>query len=166
MKISSHKYRQQLLMEDEKMVLRAFGRKHNLCIHELRELTGIQYPELHKIVARMISRGEVAEVGDVTAGKDDKQYLKLGKVVMGEEQFIQDRLSPLMGMTEDAVRGRVTMIKRMKSRLICEWHPILDILLGDYEKDLMRVEALREPPEANEPRLQDFDVLDRDLDLE
>lgn len=150
--------------DDEKMVLRAFGRKPSLCIHELRELTGIQYPELHKIVHKMIGRNEVALVSDVTAGTDDKQYIKLGKIVMGDEQFIQGRLSPLIGMTEEVMRGRVIMIKRMKSRLICEWHPILDVLLGDYERDLKRVEALREPPEADEPRLQDFDVLDRDLE--
>ena len=164
MGVSSHKFHKQLLAEDEKMVLRAFGRKHNLCIHELHELTGIQYPELHKVVQRLAARKEIVLTSDVTAGKDDKQYLRLGKVVMGEEQFIQDRLSPLIGMTEEVMRGRVMMIKRMKSRLICDWHPVLDVLLGDYEKDLKRMEALREPPESDEPRLQDFDVLDRDLE--
>jgi len=71
---------------------------------------------------------------------------------------------PLIWLTESAIRGRVIMIHRMKRNLICEWHPILDILLGDYERELKRVEALREPPEP--VNSDDPDAQDRDFDDE
>lgn len=67
-----------------------------------------------------------------------------------------ERSSPLIGLSEEDMMTRVVMLKRMKRLLIGEWHPIIDILLGDYERDLARIRLLREPPDAD-------DVLDRDF---
>jgi hypothetical protein len=68
---------------------------------------------------------------------------------------IGEKLSPIIGLSEESVRGRVIMLKRMRRLLIIDWHPIIDILLGDYERDLKRVEALRE--NDDEPDVQDRD---------
>lgn len=73
---------------------------------------------------------------------------------------MEERLTPVHSLTESAMRGRVIMLKRMKRTLICDWHPIIDVLLGDYEGELRRAESLRETPDT-EP-----DVQDRDFDDE
>lgn len=85
-----------------------------------------------------------------------------GPLLVGGKELPAD-LNPTVGLTESTIRGRVLMLHRMKRNLICDWHPILDILLGDYEQELKRVEALREPPD---PSAVAFDVQDRDFDDE
>ena len=85
---------------------------------------------------------------------------------------IGDKLSPVIGLSEEGVRGRVIMLKRMRRLLIVDWHPIIDILLGDYERDLKRVETLRESDDeplqgggVTAPKFDDDepDVQDRDF---
>jgi hypothetical protein len=133
------------LLEDEQLVCMVFERKSALCIHELHAYTDISYPSLQLLLGRLIRRGYVTLVGDPEAGKDDKQYMRIGAFGLSEKQFMTGRLSPLIGLTEDVMQNRVHMIKRMKDRLISEWHPVLNVLLGDYERDLQRVRIVREP---------------------
>jgi hypothetical protein len=82
----------------------------------------------------------------------DEDFLALHSFVIG------DKLSPVIGLSEEAMRGRVTMLKRMKRLLIVDWHPVIDILLGDYERNLRRVELLREPDNDPDPQDRDFDI--------
>lgn len=90
---------------------------------------------------------------------------RISKITSAElwgEQFTEQAiLNPAWGLTEAGMRGRVIMLKRMRRILICEWTPIIDILLGDYERILAHVESLREKPEDVDP-----DVQDRDFDQE
>jgi hypothetical protein len=148
-----------LLRDDERNVLRAFGRKPNLCIHEIFNLTGIPYPDLTKLLKTMISRGDIIQAPELSLGKGDLQFVSKKESTMSTVQFVDERLSPLIGLSEQGMRGRVIMLKRMKRNLISDWHPVIDVLLNDYERDLKRMERLREPPDAD-------DVLDRDIDDE
>lgn len=75
-------------------------------------------------------------------------------------QFFE-RASPLIGLSEVDMLNRVVMLKRMKRLLIGEWHPIIDVLLGDYERDLKRVRLLREPEDDADGGI---DVLDQDME--
>ena len=84
------------------------------------------------------------------------QELSTKESIWGDK-FQETGGSPLNTLSEAAMRGRVLMLKRMKRNLIIDWHPIIDILLNDYERDLRRLEILRHGPD--EP-----DVLDRDFD--
>lgn len=70
-------------------------------------------------------------------------------------------LSPLIGLNEDEMLARVVMLKRMRRLLIPEWHPVINVLLRDYEADIKRLGLLREPLDKGE---DDFDPLDRDFD--
>ena len=148
-----------VMRDEERDVLRAFGRKSNLCIHELHNLTGLSYPKLLGLMKLLVDRGDVEVVKDTALGKCSLQYISRKEQSMTSIQFIEERLSPLIGLSEQAMRGRVIMLKRMKRNLIIDWHPVIDVLLKDYERDLNRVEALREAPEAP-------DVLDRDFEYE
>lgn len=53
-------------------------------------------------------------------------------------------------MEEDTARDRVIMINRMKGRLISEWHPVLDVLLKDYERGLKQIDLERDGPDDDE----------------
>lgn len=154
---SEHKV---LLRDDERQILRAFGRRPQMCIHELFSLTRVPYPELIKMLDRMVSRGDIVKATPDTAlGKHDLQYLRKDEQALSQIQFIDERLSPLIGLTEQGMRGRIIMLNRMKRNLIEDWHPIIDILMGDYERDLKRIEAFRESPDT-EPDCQDRDFDD------
>lgn len=68
--------------------------------------------------------------------------------------------SPLVGLNEDQMLARVVMLKRMKRLLIAEWHPVINVLLSDYENDIRRIGLTREPLDYDD----EFDPLDRDFD--
>lgn len=139
------------------MVAKVLARSPNqtACIHKIHELGDIAYPDLLRTLNSMIRKNLIIRVPDF---QDDRQYALLSDGKMTSDQFVPERLSPLIGLTEQTMRDRVIMLKRMKSRLIIDWHPIIDVILRDYERDIGRVEGNREPPEADEP-----DVLDRDF---
>lgn len=56
----------------------------------------------------------------------------------------------LLGLTESEARGRVLMLQRMKARLICEWHPIIDKLIADWERGIRYIESQRIKPDDDE----------------
>lgn len=53
-------------------------------------------------------------------------------------------------MTEETARDRVIMLQRMKTRLICEWHPVLDVLIKDYERGLKKIDVARDGPDGED----------------
>lgn len=66
---------------------------------------------------------------------------------MGEHQKIDPSLSLYIYVDEHTARARVLMLNRMKRNLISEWHPIIDVLLGDYTKGLKRIDVARDGPD-------------------
>jgi hypothetical protein len=144
--------------DDEQEVLKAFQRCSHLCIHQLHKTVYMGYPDLMTTLSKLQRAGKIAKAPDPHLGKEDRQYAKLGKNGLTADQFVGgERLSPLIGLDERAMRGRVVMLQRMKRNLITEWHPVIDILLGDYERDLKRMERLRfgdDDPDADEPNVK------------
>lgn len=147
-------------IDDERAIRKALERMPNrtACIHRLHALTQIEYPELLRLLDIMARKKHIARVPADGLGPNDRTYALLSSGKMTFDQFEPEKLSPLIGLTELEMRNRVIMLKRMKERLICDWHPIVDKLMSDYERDLKRFEYDRDPPDSDDP-----DVLDRDF---
>lgn len=136
---------------EEREVLIAFGRCPNMCIHRLHDLTGYSYPQLLAVCNKLQRRGRIFRNSNVALGKDDQYWsLREQSLELKPDQFKDERLSPLIGLTEQDMLNRVVMLKRMKRLLIVDWHPIIDVLIVDYERDLNRVQLLREPVESED----------------
>lgn len=151
------------LDEDEELVMQVFGRHPHRCIHQLHSMTEIPYPELKNVVDRLQRKAKIFKIPDAELGKHDLQYrIRQTEPTLQPSQFCNDaRLSPLIGLNEVQMQGRMVMLKRMRRLLIPEWHPILDTIIGDYERDLKRMKLLREPEDDVEGGI---DVLDRDME--
>jgi hypothetical protein len=54
------------------------------------------------------------------------------------------------GLDEQTAFNRVHMLRRARRLLISEWHPILDKVIGDYERGLEMLRAAREPLEVDD----------------
>lgn len=135
---------------------RAISRKPRFCIHALHEMTEIGYPELEGMLAGLIKQGTITHHPDADLGDEDRQYLYTGSRKLDINQFKPGKLSPLVGLEEHEMRGRVTMLERMRRLLICDWHPILDIIINDYKKDIRRIEVARygaDEDDKDEPEL-------------
>ena len=59
----------------------------------------------------------------------------------------------LLGLTESEARARVIMLQSMKRKLICDWHPVIDKLLGDWERGLKYIESQRVKPDDDDNSL-------------
>lgn len=158
--MDKHHHLKQLDIDDEKAIRKVLERMPNrkACIHRLHDLTSIDYPDLLRLLNSMTRKGIILRDPVLDLSKEDRTYSLLTNGKLTVDQFMPERLSPLIGLTELEMRNRVVMLKRMKERLICEWHPIVDKLLQDYERDLRRAEGEREPPDPDDP-----DILDRDF---
>lgn len=145
--------------EEERLIMREFVRSNQVCIHHLNRATGLSYPDLLQLTTKLTKRGKIYRKPDTALGKTDYQYCTR-EPNLSSDHFMEDRLSPLVGLSESEMQGRVVMLKRMLRLLIPDWHPIINVILGDYERDLLRLKLLREPPEDGDA----FDVLDRDFE--
>lgn len=151
-----------MLRDDERKVMRAMRPRPVSCIHYLHGVTGIPYASLIKVVNGMVRAGDLLPVPDPVLGNKDHQYVLRSPVSYSRKAVRDDELgllSPAGSLTEGQMRDRIVMLKNMKDRLITSWHPVLDILIKDYQREVDRVESFREPPEPDE-----IDVLDRDFD--
>ena len=128
-------------MDDPKaLILAAFHRKPSLCIHVLGEMTSMPRDVLLKLLSELVREGQLIRLNEGVKGEyvycstsEDTPVLDVDK----------NALPMLMGMSELEVVSRVAMLKTMKSRLIRDWHPVLDKVIGDYERGLKIVESLR-----------------------
>lgn len=151
----------EVLSDDERWVMRAFGRRPMMCIHQLQAMTSIPYVDLLKVTAQLQRRGKIFRTQEMCLGKDDYQFQTRQEDAVAPVQFIEGRASPLVGLSIQDMAGRVVMLKRMRRLLIVDWHPIIDILIGDYERDIKRLRPEPDDDEDGEP-----DVLDQDMDME
>lgn len=74
-----------------------------------------------------------------------------------------------IGLTESELMGRIAMLERMKRLLICDWHPVIDVLLKDYKYCLTQFREARGESLVDGPlhkNEEDFDCLDHDLEQE
>lgn len=118
------------------IVLAAFSIKPRMCIHVLMETTGLREEILMYALHRLREDSSVKMEAGIYSRKNEAfvpSYLGLDA----------QHLPALFGLDENEARARLVMLKRMKDRLISEWHPILDKLIGDYERGLKSVEGIR-----------------------
>lgn len=135
-------------------LLQVFRRKRWICIHELIEATGISYNQLNKSLVKLEVKGHIQrsqiEGSEKLTLYGLVNFDTLYQPTEGTELHPSHDMSkaglcsPVVGMTEQDARSRVFMLKRMKERLIQEWHPIIDKIIEDYQRDLRRVEAERD----------------------
>lgn len=154
----------ELRRDDQRSIQRVFATYPIACIHVIQKETGIPYPALLVLLEQLVKE-EVLERRPEAILGDDHQYLcwkKPSNRRFNHVNYTDDNMSPVSGLTEAQMRDRVVMIKNMKARLIISWHPVLDILLADYEQELRRIEAIREPPEKAD---EEFDPMDHDIDV-
>lgn len=150
---------------DEQMVLNTFGRYPNMCIHQLHLYTSISYVDLLKITKMLEQKGKIFRVPELCLGSLDQQFCARHiDDGLASEQFEPTKLSPLIGLTEEQMINRVRMLKRMKRLTICDWHPVIDVLLEDYERDIKRMGIQRWGPDVDADTAPD--CLDRDLEQE
>lgn len=118
-------------------VLQAFGNSSHACVHVLLDRTGLSPEALGRALSDLQAERVLRRVDEVF-------YRTQVEVDVPVDLGLDKKHLPLLlGMTEDEAHARVSMLMFMKSRLINEWHPIIDKLIADYEKALKIVESLR-----------------------
>ncbi len=125
----------------ESLVLAAFSHKPRLCIHVLVETTRLPREVVLKATSALVRAGVLRRVEEAVKGEYLFQ-LTDEEVDVGQLGD-KDHLQPMLGLTEAEARSRVLMLQNMKRRLICDWHPILNKLIADYEQGLKYIEGLR-----------------------
>lgn len=124
-------------MTPYELILAAFAHKLQICIHELSDVTGLDAKAVAQAVKELQREGSLQKVGDGLYQRKGEAYVSLH---LGLDK---DHLPALFGLDEREARNRVSMLKRMKERLVIDYHPILDMVIGDYESGLRKVEAIR-----------------------
>lgn len=130
------------------LVLSAFASKPRLCVHVIMEATGLPREVVLKTASELVRAGELRRIEEGVKG----EYLFLrvkDEVDIGMARIVP-KLPVLLGLSEDEARARVLMLQSMKRRLICDWHPILNKIIADYEDGLKFVEGLRCAPDDDD----------------
>lgn len=98
--------------------------------YQIAARTGLPSSVVSRNLSKMFLDGEIDRV---EAGNAALSYF---------EYFLKKGPDPIPGVPEgsvlnrkddDAVRHRVTMLKKMRDRLIEEYHPLLNAVISDYE---------------------------------
>lgn len=126
-------------------VLQAFANAARLDFDELLELTEIDENALMQTLSGMVAERLLRRNGNV--------YWRTVVEAKVPERIGEDKahLPLLLGLTEEEALTRIRMLVHMRSRLLTPWHPIIDKLMGDYQKGLQIVESLRYGA-GNEPK--------------
>lgn len=126
------------------MILAAFGMKSRLCMHQLMDMTGQSKDMIERVGTRLIREG-VLRRRLIEGTESDFMYYRTTCEGNVPDDFGLDEkhLPLLLGLSEDEALSRVRMLKAMKDRLIEQWHPQLNKLIGDYERGLKAVMNLR-----------------------
>lgn len=135
------------MTDDEAKVLEAFAKKSSMCLHVLRDETLLDYKELRPVVLGLIQKRLIrAKMG---AHSGDRIY------ELADLESVSELVAELpiaFRLSEETVKSRVHMIRRMKASLIEQWHPVLNVMLRDYESGLKSADNLRFPPDHDETR--------------
>lgn len=136
-------------MAVQEEILAVFYRKPRLCIHQLAEESGLPRSTLRYALVELQKIGRIKKVSEV---KGDNVYqLKHEPKEAQLDTAVSPAYLPVaFGLEEETARDRVIMLKRMKSRLIREYHPILDVFIEDYERGLKAIELLRYGPDDDD----------------
>jgi hypothetical protein len=118
-------------------VLQAFATIARLDVDELVELTGIDEAALALTLSNMVAERVLRRVGNVYYRTVVEAHVPQ---FAGEDR---QHLPLLLGLTEAEALTRIRMLGYMKRKLICDWHPVIDKLIGDYTRGLELVESLR-----------------------
>lgn len=118
-------------------VLQAFSKIARLDFDELLDLTEVDERALSATLNKMVSERVLRRNGNV--------YWRTVVEAQVPTLFGADKthLPMLLGLTEGEALTRIRMLSFMRNKLIGEWHPIIDKLIGDYQKGLEIVESLR-----------------------
>lgn len=123
------------------LTLAAFNKQHRMCVHMICESTGISRNDLRYVLVELQRMGKIERLPGKVTG--DMVYQRVGGAAADvDEQVCSTRM---LGIDERTARSRVIMLKRMKSRLIIEWHPALDLLIADYEGGLKAIDEIVDP---------------------
>lgn len=118
-------------------VLQAFANISRLDVDELVELTGIEEGALSVTLSNMVAERVLRRVGNV-------YWRTVVEASIPRDVGLDETHLPLLlGLTEAEALTRMRMLGHMRARLITQWHPIIDKLMGDYQKGLEIVESLR-----------------------
>lgn len=126
------------------LILRAMQYEPWVCIHQILAQTKIPNKLAMRHLARLRELGKVRKV--LQPGQDDVMVWSHVHYEPPDPTKIQpasdvQRASPVVGLTERQALDRIIMLNRMKERLIKEWHPVIDVILNDYKRDLGRVQG-------------------------
>lgn len=119
-------------------VLTAFHRKPQMCLHVLEEATELSRRVLRQAVVVLQQRKKLRKADHPEGGI----YELVDKSNVPE--FSSNRLPELFGLDESTARARATLLKKFRDRLHCELHPVLNLVINDYERGLRVLEAIRE----------------------
>lgn len=116
-------------------VLAAFAEQFRMDLQELTAATGLDAIEVSAAVRELSRRGLLMRQHIYSRKGEAYVPLNLG--------LDENHLPALFGLDEREARSRLLMVKRMKERLISEYHPMLDLVIADYERGLRNVEGIR-----------------------
>lgn len=126
-------------------ILSVTREERRVCTHKLMEVTGLPLRELAKGVNRLL---ELNKLRGISLDEDNVIYEGFNYTPINPYAYqglMDGYLSPLVGLTQEEVLTRLHMLRRMKAQLIVDWHPVLDKIIGDYERDMRRVEREKDP---------------------
>lgn len=126
----------------EMTVLAAFNKQPRMCIHKVMDATGWTRDYAKIVLNGLVKEGTLRRT---SVGKADYVYHRTQREAVVDPDLGLDKghVPLLLGLTESEARARVSMLHHMKTRLIKDWHPIIDKLIADYERGLQSVESIR-----------------------
>lgn len=130
-------------MDAVTMILAAFSKRPRMCIHMLMDETGLPKDAALKGASELCREGALKRLEEGAKGEYVYARTTMDASVPMNVGLNSHYLPALLGLSEGEARERVYMLKGMRKRLIEHWHPILDKVIGDYEKGLRAVESLR-----------------------
>lgn len=119
----------------------AFKKHPRMCIHVICEHMDIDRSQVKLLLNELTRRKIIKKASARVAG--DIVYELLLKLPM--ENSDSPEPIKLLGGDEKTARNRIIMLRKMRAKLICEWHPILDIVIRDYETGLRNLDFVIDP---------------------
>lgn len=119
--------------------------EEEMCIHMLCKKAGLPREVLRFVLVELQKQGKIERARAKVTGDAVYRLKSNLRIASTEIQQVQRLVG---GIDEETARNRVAMLKRMKARLISDWHPIIDILLRDYEGSLTKMDVELDPKGA------------------
>lgn len=146
------------MIEDQEIeiTLAAFLRQPRMCIHQIMEATNLPRAQLRHVLADMVRREQIKRVPAKVSGDQVYELTALSRLAHSAAaqtvliQVKNPESIKLLGGDETTARNRIIMLRKMRARLISDWHPVLDKVIGDYEAGLQVLDELANPRDVEE----------------